>query len=335
MAPVFKTKMTEMLGIEHPIMQGGMHYLSYAKLAAAVSNAGGCGILTAVTQPTPEDLRKEIRLTRTLTDKPFGVNLSFLPAATPPDYDAYIKVILEENIKIVETAGNNPGKYIEKLKAGGAIVIHKCVTVRHAKTAVKYGADMISMDGFECAGHPGMDDVGGLVLFPIAAREFAKMGVPWIASGGIGNGDQVAACLAMGAEGVNCGTRFMVTQEAPMHDNIKQRLVEADHTQTTLILRTLKNTERTFKNAEALKAAEAERQSPGDINVVRKFIAGSKYKVSFHETGNTEDSVWSCGQVIGLIDDIPTCNDLVERMMNDAKSAVVDRMKTIMVHSSL
>jgi len=320
-----------MVGVEHPIMCGGMHYVSYAEMAAAVSNTGALGFLTAVTQPTPEDLRKEIRKTKTLTDKPFGINMSFLPAASPPDYEAYIKVILEENIKVVETAGNNPGKYIKMFKDGGCVVIHKCVTMRHARTAVKWGADIISVDGYECAGHPGMDDVGGLLLLAIACK---NLNVPFIASGGIGDGVQLAACLALGAEGINMGTRFMATKEAPIHENIKKALVESDQTNTTTILRTLKNTERVFKNDQAALAQEAERKKPGDISVIREFIAGSKYRISFQETGNTNDSVWSCGQVMGIIDDVPTCQELVDRIVGDAEQTISNRLNSLITTSS-
>ena len=295
-----------------------MHHVTLAPLCAAVSNAGALGFLTAITQPTPELLREEIRKTKRLTSKPFGVNVSFLPAASPPDYEAYIKVILDEGVRIIETAGNNPGKYIKMFKDGGCTVIHKCVTVKHARTALKFGADVISIDGFEvrvgeppaaarrsrltlrgreCAGHPGSDDIGGLVLLAIACKE---LGAPFIASGGIGTGIQLAACLALGADGINMGTRFMATAEAPIHARIKQALVDSDHTNTILILRSLKNTERVFNNAEARKARAAEEARPGDFSVVREFIAGSKYKVSFQQSGNPDDSVWSCGQVMGL-----------------------------------
>jgi len=328
MAARLETNFTRMLGIEHPIMMGGMHFVSYAPIVAAVSNTGAIGFLTAVTQPTPEHLRQEIRKTRALTSKPFGVNISFLPAATPPDYEAYIRVILEEGIKVVETAGNNPGKYIEMFKKGGCIVIHKCVTIRHARTALKSGADIISMDGFECAGHPGSDDVGGLVLFALACKE---LGAPFIASGGIGTGIQLAACLALGADGINMGTRFMATVEAPIHINVKQALVEGDHTKTMLILRSLKNTERVYLNDMAKKAAQAEKDKPGDFQVVREYISGSKYRISFQETGNTDDSVWSCGQVMSLIKDIPTCQALVDSIVQEAVTTVQNRLGKMIV----
>jgi NAD(P)H-dependent flavin oxidoreductase YrpB (nitropropane dioxygenase family) len=337
MAPAarLETRFTREFGIAHPVMCGGMHYVTYAELCAAVSNAGGLGFLTAITQPTPEALRAEIRKTRTLTKKPFGVNISFLPAANPPDYNAYIKVLHEEKITIVETAGNNPAEYIEKMVKGGCTVIHKCTTIRHAETAVKAGATWISMDGFECAGHPGMADTGGLVLFAMAAEAFNARGIKWIASGGIGNGAQLAACLALGADGVNMGTRFMATTEAPIHANIKQALVDSDNTNTRLILRSLKNTERVFDNAMARQAAEAEAAKPGDFGVIRQYIAGSLYRRSFQETGNTQDSVWSCGQVMGLIHNVMPCQQLIDGMVSDAVAAIQKRVAPMIVKAKL
>jgi len=325
-----QTKFTEMMGIEHPIMCGGMHHVSFAELAAAVSNSGAMGFITAVTQPTPEDLRKELQKCKRLTSKPFGVNISFLPAAKPPDYEAYIDVVIDEHIPAVETAGQNPGKWIKMLKDKSAarwgkplVVIHKCVNVRHANSAVSLGADVISMDGYECAGHPGMDDVGGLLLFAIAAKHLQ---VPFIASGGIGDGNQLAACLALGAEGINMGTRFMATKEAAIHDNIKQALVDGDQTSTMTILRSMKNTERVYKNEQAMNAKGEEDKKPGDINVVIKYISGSLYKKSFQETGNTQDSVWSCGQVMGIIDDVPSVRSLVDRVVEDARQTISSRL---------
>jgi len=327
---VFRTKFTELMGIEHPIMCGGMHHVSFAELAAAVSNSGAMGFITAVTQPTPEDLRKEIQKCKSLTKKPFGVNISFLPAAKPPDYEAYIDVVIDEHIPAVETAGQSPGKWIKMLKDKSAArwgkslyVIHKCVNVRHANSAVALGADMISMDGYECAGHPGMDDVGGLLLFAVAAKQLK---VPFIASGGVGDGNQMAACLALGAEGINMGTRFMASKEAHIHAKIKQALVDGDQTGTMTILRSNKNTERVYKNPQAMKCKEEEDKDPGNINVVIKYISGSLYKRSFQETGNTQDSVWSCGQVMGLIDDVPSVADLVHRIVTDAESTISSRL---------
>lgn len=313
------TRFTQEFGIDAPIMAGGLHQVSYAELCANVSNAGALGFITAVTHATPELLRAEIRKVRTLTDKPFGVNLSFLPAASPPDYAAYITTIIEEGVKIVETAGNNPGVHIARMAAAGIKVIHKVVTIRHAKTAVKAGAHWLSVDGLECAGHPGMDDIGGLLLLAMFKREFGDS-VPFIASGGIATGAQLAACLALGAEGVNMGTRFLTVKDNPfVHDNIKAAILNAKATDTTTILRTLKNTERVFLNEEALKAKAAEeyvlyyvleqvgsgrnlkltvhtstrftkrhRAKPGDIGVIREFIAGNKYKqvsVVYHVIG--------------------------------------------------
>ncbi|CAK9078892.1 NADH:quinone reductase [Durusdinium trenchii] len=257
-------------------MLGGMHYVTYAPLAAAVSNAGGLGTITAVTQPSPEHLRKEIHKMRTLTDKPFAVNLSFLPAGNPPDYAAFIKVIIDEGVKVVETAGGRPGKWIAMLRDAGIYVIHKCVNARHGLAAVKDGACMLSIDGSECGGHPGPSNsqTGGFLLMAMVKKELGD--VPFICSGGVGCGEQLAAALALGAEGVNMGTRFMATQEAAIHDNIKKALVESSYTQTTLIMDTLKNTERVFLNEEALSAQKAEKERPGDFEVVREFVSGSK-----------------------------------------------------------
>jgi len=263
--PKLETPFTRLVGIEHPVMQGGMHHVGLAPLAAAVSNAGGLGCITALTLPTPELLREEIRKCKKLTSKPFGVNITLLPALTPPNYDAYVDVIIDEKIKVVETAGNNPGKFIKRCKDAGIIVIHKCVTIRHAKTAVKAGADYLSIDGFECAGHPGSEDVGNMVLLAMACRD---LGAPFLASGGIGTGIQLAACLALGADGVNMGTRFMATVEAPIHHKIKQALVDAEVTQTTLVLRSFNNTERVFLNATSKQATEEEKLKPGGALVV-------------------------------------------------------------------
>eukprot|EP00591_Stephanopyxis_turris_P012075 CAMPEP_0195524770 /NCGR_PEP_ID=MMETSP0794_2-20130614/24807_1 /TAXON_ID=515487 /ORGANISM="Stephanopyxis turris, Strain CCMP 815" /LENGTH=261 /DNA_ID=CAMNT_0040655061 /DNA_START=71 /DNA_END=853 /DNA_ORIENTATION=- len=260
---VIKTRVTEMLGIKHPIIQGGMHYVGYYDLAAAVSNAGGLGIITALTQATPEDLRREIRKCKALTNKPFGCNLTLLPVTVNPDYEGYCKVIIEEGVPVVETAGRNPGKYIKLFHDAGIIVIHKCVAIRHALTAIKQGADMISMDGFECAGHPGEEDIGNWVLLAKAGRVLT---VPFVASGGCATGSQLAAAIALGAEGVNMGTRFMATKEAPIHDNIKQALVDNDERSTTHIFRTLHNTERVFKNAMSQKVRDIEQESPGDFS---------------------------------------------------------------------
>ncbi|MCA6241040.1 MAG: nitronate monooxygenase, partial [Phenylobacterium sp.] len=241
-----KTRITELFGIEHPIVQGGMHFVGLAEMAAAVSNAGGLGIITGLTQPTPDALGKEIRRCREMTDKPFGVNLTFLPSINPPDYPGYIKAIIDNGVKIVETAGNNPQKYMADLKAAGVKVIHKCTSVRHSLKAEAVGCDAISVDGFECGGHPGEDDVPNFVLLPRAAEELK---IPFVASGGVANGKQLAAALALGAEGINMGTRFIATKEAPVHDNVKQAIVDATELDTRLVMRPLRNTERVLNNA--------------------------------------------------------------------------------------
>mmetsp|Transcript_5657 Transcript_5657/g.7879 ORF Transcript_5657/g.7879 Transcript_5657/m.7879 type:complete len:307 (+) Transcript_5657:61-981(+) len=264
-----KTKLTEALGIEYPIIQGGMHYVGYAEMAAAVSNAGGLGTITALTQPNAEALRQEIRKCKNLTKKPFAVNLTLLPALAPPDYGSYAKVIIDEGIKVVETAGRNPKKFIKFFKENGCYVIHKCVAIRHALTAQRLGADMISMDGFECGGHPGEDDIGNWVLLAQAAR---KLKVPFVASGGCANGAQLAAALALGAEGMNMGTRFMATKEAPIHPSIKQALVDGDEKATTLVMRSVRNTERVFKNTAAQKVREIENKTPGDFMAFRHLV---------------------------------------------------------------
>lgn len=297
-------------------------------MAAAVSNAGALGIITALTQPNPEALRKEIRRCRQLCpDKPFGVNITLLPALVPPDYDSYARVVVEEGVKIVETAGRSPERYVKYFKENGCTVIHKCVTVRHALTAQRLGADMISMDGFECAGHPGEADIGNFVLLAIAAQ---KLKIPYIASGGIGTGRQLAAALALGAEGVNMGTRWMATKECPIHDNIKQALVDGDEHSTTLIFRSLNNTERVYLNDAARKVREAEAKKPGDFSVVAPFVKGSFYKESFQVTGDTQSSVWSAGIVMGMIDDIPTCQELVDRMIAEAKEVIQVRLRNML-----
>jgi len=312
---MIQTKVTQLLGIKHPIVQGGMHYVGYAELAAAVSNAGGLGIITALTQPNSNALREEIKKCRTLTDKPFGVNLTLLPALVPPDYDSYAQVVIDEKIKIVETAGNNPGPFIKKFKENGIIVIHKCVSIRHALTAERLGVDIISMDGFECAGHPGEDDIGNFVLLAKAAQ---SLKIPFIASGGVGTGRQLAASLALGAEGINMGTRFMATKECTIHPNIKQALVDGDEKSTTHIFRSFKNTERVYKNKTAEIVKNIEKEKPGDFQALRPYVSGTLYKDSFYKTGDTQSSVWSCGIVMGLINDIPTCQELIDRIIAEA-----------------
>ena len=281
------TSITRLFNIRHPIIQGGMHYVGYAVLAAAVSNAGGLGTVTALTQKSPEDLRAEIRRVRALTSKPFAVNLTLLPSLAPPDYGAYARVIVEEKVPVVETAGRNPAEWITFFKKHGILVIHKCVAIKHALTAERLGADCISMDGFECAGHPGEDDVGNYVLLAKAAK---KLTIPFVASGGVGTGSQLAAALALGAEGVNCGTRFMATTEAPIHDGIKRALVKGDERSTTLVMQSVGNTERVYRNAVAEEVKAIEKRTPGKIEAIRHLVSGENYRRSFQETGDPNTS---------------------------------------------
>ena len=312
------TKLTKALGISHPLIQGGMHYVGYAPLVAAVSNAGAIGCITALTFPSPESLQAEIRKCKQLTSKPFGVNLTLLPMLQPPDYGAYAQVVEDEmksgQLRLIETAGHFKGlePFVTKFKAAGAFINHKCVTVRHAKSAERLGVDMISMDGFDCAGHPGEADIGNWVLFPKAARELK---IPFVASGGCGDGKQLAAALALGAEGMNMGTRWMATVEAPLHDNIKAALVAADEHGTTLVMRSMKNTERVFKNKAAMEVLEIEKQHPGDFSKLSHIIKGDNYRRVFQETGEVEEGVWSAGTVMGLIDSVVSCDQLCRNIV--------------------
>ena len=326
------TRVTSILQVEHPVVQGGMHFVAYAELSAAVSQAGGLGIITALTQPDPEALRAEIRKVRSLTDKPFGVNVTLLPTLVPPNYDAYVDVILQERVPVVETAGRNPSKIIGRLKQAGVIVIHKCVNVKHALTAERLGVDIISMDGYECAGHPGDDDIPNLVLLPRAAE---ALRIPFIASGGIGNGAQLAAVLALGAEGINMGTRFMATREAPIKDGIKQALVDGTELSTTHVMRSLKNTERVYKNPTVEEVQRLEAASPGDINAIRHLVRGENYRKSFQETGDPSTSVWSAGLVMGLIHDVPTVKELIDRIVVDAERIIHHRLPALAPQSRL
>ena len=326
---VLVTKLTQRLGIKHPIIQGGMHYVGYAPLVAAVSNAGGVGMVTALTQPDAAALRAEIQKTRTLLkspDTPIGVNLTVLPQLKAVDYPAILEVILSEGIPVVETAGSPKcAELWEELRSKNPsiCIIHKCTTIRHALKAQAMGCDMISLDGFDCAGHPGEADVGNFVLQPVAAR---KLGIPYVTSGGVGDGKQLAACLAMGAEGVNMGTRFMATVEAPVHQNIKKALVDGDENSTQLVMRTLKNTERVYRNKTSDEVLEIEAKHPGQIDKIYHLVKGDNYRASFQETGDTESSVWSCGPVMGLIDDVPTCQELIEGMVSEAEDLIKGRL---------
>lgn len=322
---MFKTAFTELVGIQYPIVQGGMQWVGRAVLAAAVSEAGGLGIITALTQPTPDDLRKEIAKARTLTSKPFGVNLTILPTLVPRPYGEYIDAIIDSGVKIVETAGNNPEPFLPKLKQNGIKVVHKCTAVRHGVKAQKIGVDAISMDGFECAGHPGEDDVPNLILLP-AARD--KISIPMIASGGIGDARQFVAALALGADGVNMGTRFMATKEAPIHDNVKQRLVDADERETDLIFRSLRNTSRIARNSVSKQVLEMEREGK-TIQEIGPLVAGVRGKVVY-ETGDLDHGVWSAGMVQGLIHDIPSCKELIDRFISEGKAIIEGRLRGMM-----
>ncbi|KAF2467812.1 inosine monophosphate dehydrogenase [Lindgomyces ingoldianus] len=315
----FNTQLTRALGIRVPVVQGGMQWVGYAELASAVSNAGGLGILTALTQPTPEDLRKEIRRCRNMTKNPFGVNLTLLPALVPPDYGAYAQVIIDEGIRIVETAGNSPGPVIKVLKAAGCTVLHKCTTIRHAQSAVKLGVDFLSIDGFECAGHVGEHDITNFILL---SRARQSLGVPFIASGGFADGQGLAAALALGACGINMGTRFMCTVEAPIHQNIKQAIVDAQETDTELVLRRWRNTSRLFANKVAKDAVKIEKESTtGKFEEVAPYVSGKRGRQVFLN-GDKDFGVWTAGQVIGLIHDVPTCEELLSRIELEAIEAM-------------
>jgi NAD(P)H-dependent flavin oxidoreductase YrpB (nitropropane dioxygenase family) len=314
-----RTRVTERLGIEYPIIQGGMQGVGVAELVAAVSNAGGLGTLTALTQPTPAALRDEIARCRTMTDRPFAVNLTILPTITPPPYAEYLDAIVSSGVKIIETAGNNPKDFVPHLKSHGITIVHKCTSVRHALSAQRHGVDIVSIDGFECAGHPGEDDTPGLILIPAAAK---ALDIPIIASGGIGTGSGMAAALALGADGINMGTRFMATREAPVHDNIKQALLRATERDTNLIFRTMRNTARVLKNAVSDEVVAIERRPGGaDFAEVKHLVAGAKGREALR-TGNVDGGIVSAGMIVGLIDDIPTCAELIQRIVSDCRAAL-------------
>ena len=312
-----------MFEIKHPIIQGGMHYVGFAEMASAVANAGGLGIITGLTQKSPEDLAKEIAKCHEMTDKPFGVNLTFLPGFQEPDYPGYIQAIVEGGIKIVETAGRSPEAYMPDLKGAGIKVIHKCTSVRHSLKAEKIGCDAVSVDGFECGGHPGEDDIPNMILLPRAAEELS---IPFVASGGMGNGQQLAAALSMGADGINMGTRFIATKEAPVHQNVKEALVAASELDTKLIMRPLRNTERVLANGAVDKILEKEKALGDDIQItdIMDEVAGVYPKIM--QEGTMDAGAWSCGMVAGLIHDIPTCSDLVERIVSDAEEIIKARL---------
>ena len=322
-----ETRITELFGIQHPIIQGGMHYVGLAEMAAAVSNAGGLGIITALTQPTPADLAKEIARCHEMTDKPFGVNLTFLPGFSAPPYPEYIEAIIRGNVKIVETAGRSPEAYMPPLKDAGIKVIHKCTSVRHSLKAQRIGCDAVSVDGFECGGHPGEDDIPNMVLLPRAAEELA---IPFVASGGIGNAQQFVAALALGADGINMGTRFIATKEAPVHQNVKDALISATELDTRLIMRPLRNTERVLTNPAVEKIIEIEKSKGEELGIedIMGLVAGVYPKVM--QEGELDSGAWSCGMVAGLIHDIPSCEELLSRMVSEAEEIIKERLSAFL-----
>ena len=314
-----RTSITELFGIQYPIIQGGMHYVGLAELASAVSNAGGLGIITGLTQKTPADLAAEIARCHDMTAKPFGVNLTFLPSFEAPPYDEYIAAIIDGGVKIVETAGRNPEAYMPALKGAGISVIHKCTSVRHSLKAEQIGCDAVSVDGFECGGHPGEDDIPNMILLARAAEELR---VPFVASGGIGTARQLVAALALGAAGINMGTRFIATREAPVHQNVKDAIVAASELDTKLIMRPIRNTERVLNNTAVDRIIELEREKGADLKIddIRHLVGGVYPKVM--TDGDMEAGAWSCGMVAGLINDIPTCAELIERLVAEAKDII-------------
>ncbi|MEH6783177.1 MAG: nitronate monooxygenase family protein [Alcanivorax jadensis] len=319
-----KTRITELLGIQYPIVQGGMQNVGYAELAAAVSNAGGLGIITALTQPTPEDLDKEIKRCKEMTDKPFGVNLTILPTIKPVPYEEYARVICENNISVVETAGRNPEPFMPLFEGAGVKVVHKCTSVRHALKAEKVGVAAVSVDGFECAGHPGEDDIPNLVLLPAAAKVIK---IPMLASGGIGTGAQMAACLALGADGINMGTRFLASKESPVHENMKRAIAEASELDTALIFRPLKNTARVFKNAVATQVNEIEREKGQGMkfDYIQDLVAGVKGKAAL-TSGEIDGGIWTSGMVQGLIDSYPSCAEIIDDIISECVGTINQRL---------
>ena len=322
-----KTRITELFDIEHPIIQGGMHYVGFAELAAAVSNAGGLGIITGLTQKTPELLAAEIARCREMTDKPFGVNITFLPTVTSPDYPGYVRAIIEGGVKIVETAGRNPQQVLPALQGAGVKVIHKCTSVRHALKAQKIGCDAVSVDGFECGGHPGEDDIPNMILLPRAADELE---IPFVASGGMADERSLVAALAMGAEGMNMGTRFIATKEAPVHENVKQAILAASELDTRLIMRPLRNTERVLTNEAVERLLEKEQELGEKLGFqdIMNEVVGVYPKIMME--GEMDAGAWSCGMVAGLIHDIPTCKELIDRIMSGAEALIRERLSGLL-----
>ena len=320
-----KTAITEMFGIKHPIIQGGMHFVGFAELAAAVSNAGGLGIITGLTQGTPEKLANEIAKCHDMTDKPFGVDLTFLPSLTPPDYPGLVKAIIDGGVKVVETAGRNPVQVMPALKDAGIKVIHKCTSVRHSLKAQEIGCDAVSVDGFECGGHPGEDDIPNFILLPRAADELE---IPFVSSGGMADGRSLIASLAMGAEGMNMGTRFIATKEAPVHENVKQAIVAASELDTRLVMRPLRNTERVMTNDAVEQLLRTEKEKGDDLKFedIIEQVAGVYPRIMME--GDMDAGAWSCGMVAGLIHDIPTCQELIDRIMSEA-DAIIARLNRL------
>ena len=318
-----KTAITEMFGIEHPIIQGGMHYVGFAEMAAAVSNAGGLGTITGLTLGTPEKLANEIAKCKDMTDKPFAVNLTFLPSLTPPDYPGLVAAIIKGGVKVVETAGRNPAEVLPHLKDAGIKVIHKCTSVRHSLKAQAIGCDAVSIDGFECGGHPGEDDVPNMILLP---RAHDELEIPFVSSGGMADGRSLVASLAMGAQGMNMGTRFIATKEAPVHDNVKAAIVAASELDTRLVMRPLRNTERVLTNAAVERLLEKEKALGADLKFedIIDEVAGVYPKI-MHE-GRMDAGAWSCGMVAGLINDVPTCKELIDRIMVEAETIINERL---------
>ena len=322
-----KTRITELFGIEHPIIQGGMHYVGLAELAAAVSNAGGLGIITGLTQGTPEKLAAEIAKCKSMTDKPIGVNLTFLPTFQKPPYPELIQAIIEGGVKIVETAGRSPEQYMPPMKEAGIKVIHKCTSVRHSLKAERIGCDAVSVDGFECGGHPGEDDIPNMILLPRAAEELT---IPFVSSGGMADARSLVASLALGADGMNMGTRFIATKEAPVHDNVKQAIVAASELDTRLVMRSLRNTERVMNNPAVERILEIEREKGADIAIedIRDLVSGIYPRVM--GDGDMDSGAWSCGMVAGLIHDVPTCKELIDRIMTEADELIARRLSGFM-----
>lgn len=324
---MLKTRITELFGIERPIVQGGLMWIARSELASAVANAGGIGFMTALTFPEPEGLRAEIRKCREMTDKPFGINLTFLPTMRPPDYPAYINVCIEEGIRFVETAGRNPEPYMDQLKSADIKVIHKCTSVRHAVKAQKIGCDVVSIDGFEAAGHPGEDDITTMILVPLTRD---AIDLPIIASGGLGDGRGLVGALGLGADGINMGTRFVATQEAPVHDNVKQALVDHSERDTRLIMRTLRNTERVMHNPIVDKVLEIESRGNTKIEDIAPFVSGLVGKEML-EQGQMDKGILAAGQTMGFVNDIPTCRQLLDRIMAEAEQVIKETFSQVIM----